>query len=167
MDDEAGMLAASLAAVERSRRPKTPKLSARPELRDVVVAKLVLQWSPQQIAPTERVCRRVHERLNELPLELRRTLTWDQGTEMSGHQQFTLDSGIPVFFCDPLSPWQRPTNENTNGLLRGYFPKGEDLGHVTSADLERAEFELNNRPRRILNWLSPTQRLSQLCALTP
>jgi len=117
--------------------------------------------------PTQRVCERVRRRLLELPLELRRTLTWDQGTEMSGHAQFTLDSGMPVYFCEPRSPWQRPTNENTNGLLREYFLKGEDLGHVTPAELARVEHELNNRPRRTLQWLTPAQRLAELVALIP
>ena len=86
---------------------------------------------------------------------------------MAGHAQFTGDSGMPVFFCDPHTPWQRPTNENTNGLLREYFPKAEDLGHFTPAELARFELELKNRPRRTLHWLSPTQRLAELCALIP
>jgi transposase, IS30 family len=117
--------------------------------------------------PTERVNARLHERFGELPAEVLRTLTWDQGTEMSGHQQFTVMSGIPVYFCEPRSPWQRPTNENTNGLLRQYFPKGQDLAGITTAELRRVEHSLNHRPRRTLNWQTPAQRLAQLCALTP
>ena len=117
--------------------------------------------------PTELVNARLHERFAELPAEVRRTLTWDQGTEMSAHQEFTVMSGIPVYFCQPRSPWQRPTNENTNGLLRQYFPKGQDLAGITTAELRRVEHALNHRPRRTLNWQTPAQRLAQLCALTP
>ena len=117
--------------------------------------------------PTERLCTRLQERFGELPGPMLRTLTWDQGTEMSGHQQFTLASGIPVYFCYPRSPRQRPTNENTNGLLRQYFPKGQDLAGITTADLRRVEQQLNDRPRRTLNWKTPAQRLAQLCASTP
>jgi IS30 family transposase len=73
---------------------------------------------------------------------------------------------VPVFFCDPRSPWQRPTNENTNGLLRQYFPKKTSIAHVTRADLDHAEYRLNTRPRHTLNWLTPAQRLAQLCAST-
>jgi len=97
---------------------------------------------------------------------VRRTLTWDQGYELAAHATFTETSGIPVFFCDPRSPWQRPTNENTNGLLRQYFPKKTSIALVTRADLDRAEHRLNTRPRQTLNWLTPAQRLAQLCAST-
>ena len=97
---------------------------------------------------------------------VRRTLTWDQGYELAAHAKFTETSGIPVFFCDPRSPWQRPTNENTNGLLRQYFPKKTSIALVTRADLDHAEHRLNNRPRQTLNWLTPAQRLAQPCAPT-
>ncbi|WP_455771521.1 IS30 family transposase, partial [Streptomyces zaomyceticus] len=88
----------------------------------------------------------------QLPEQLRKTLTWDRGKELSGHAQFAFDTGTKVFFADPHSPWQRPTNENTNGLLRQYFPKGTDLSRWSSTDLEAVAMAINNRPRKILGW---------------
>lgn len=88
---------------------------------------------------------------------LRKTLTWDRGKELSGHAQFALDTGTKVFFADPHSPWQRPTNENTNGLLRQYFPKGTDLSRWSSTDLEAVAMAINNRPRKILGWRTPAE----------
>lgn len=95
--------------------------------------------------------------ITRLPGQLRKTLTWDRGKELSGHAQFTLDTGTKVFFADPHSPWQRPTNENTNGLLRQYFPKGTDLSRWSAEDLEAVALALNNRPRKILGWRTPTE----------
>lgn len=95
--------------------------------------------------------------LTALPVQLRKTLTWDRGKELSGHAQVTLDTGTKVFFADPHSPWQRPTNENTNGLLRQYFPKGTDLSRWSAEDLEAVAIALNNRPRKILNWKTPAE----------
>lgn len=88
---------------------------------------------------------------------LRKTLTWDRWKELSGHAQFALDTGTKVFFADPHSPWQRPTNENTNGLLRQYFPKGTDLSRWSSADLEAVALAIDNRPREVLGWRTPTE----------
>ncbi|GAC1611225.1 MAG: hypothetical protein NVS3B26_22700 [Mycobacteriales bacterium] len=91
--------------------------------------------------------------------ELRRSLTWDQGSEMALHADIALELGMPVFFCEPHSPWQRPSNENTNGLLRQYFPKGTDLRAHDAQRLAAAAVELNDRPRKTLDWDSPASRL--------
>ena len=98
----------------------------------------------------------------KLPATLRRSLTWDQGAEMSQHQRFTVETGVAIYFCDPGRPWQRGTNENTNGLLRQYFPKGRSLAHVTQAELDRVADQLNGRPRETLGWRTPAEALAQL-----
>ena len=95
--------------------------------------------------------------MTKLPEQLRKTLTWDRGKELSAHAQFALETGTKVYFADPHSPWQRPTNENTNGLLRQYFPKGTDLSRWSAEDLEAVALELNNRPRKILGWKTPAE----------
>ena len=95
--------------------------------------------------------------MTKLPQQLRKTLTWDRGKELSGHSLFALETGTRVFFADPHSPWQRPTNENTNGLLRQYFPKGTDLSRWSAEDLEAVAHALNNRPRKILGWRTPAE----------
>jgi len=96
-----------------------------------------------------------------LPEQLRRSLTWDQGKEMAGHARFSVATGVPVYFCDPHSPWQRGSNENTNGLLRQYFPRSTDFRAVTQSDLDAVAAELNDRPRQTLEWKSPCQALDQ------
>jgi transposase, IS30 family len=101
-----------------------------------------------------------------LPAELARTITWDQGIEMSFHAQFTIATGTPVYFCDPHAPWQRGSNENTNGLLRQYLPKGTDLSAHSARDLARIAASLNNRPRKTLGFMKPSEKLAELLAHT-
>lgn len=101
------------------------------------------------------------QRIVELPAELRRSLTWDQGKEMAAHARFSIETGLPVYFCDPRSPWQRGSNENTNGLLRQYFPKRTSLAPFSQADLDAIAAELNGRPRQTLDWLKPSEALDQ------
>jgi IS30 family transposase len=99
--------------------------------------------------------------ITTLPEQLRRSLTWDRGKELSAHAQFKIETGVPVYFADPHSPWQRGTNENTNGLLRQYFPKGTDLSRWSTEEIEAVAITLNNRPRKTLGWKTPAEALNE------
>ncbi len=104
--------------------------------------------------------------LASLPVNARQTLTWDQGAEMAQHAHLRIDTGIPVYFCDPHSPWQRGTNENTNGLLRQYFPRGTDLSVHGADALAAVAVALNSRPRKTLGWRTPAEALDQFLRST-
>src|SRR6266545_1622439 len=115
---------------------------------------------------TATVTKALAKKIRQLPAELRRTLTWDRGSEMAAHKDFTIATDVQVYLCDPRSPWQRGSNENTNGLLRQYFPKGEDLSGVSQAELNRVAKLLNERPRETLKWLTPLEALKATVAST-
>jgi len=106
------------------------------------------------------------KRILTLPAQLRRSITWDQGKEMAEHVQFTVDTGVKIYFCDPKSPWQRGSNENTNGLLRQYLPKSSDLSQCSQRELDAIARSLNTRPRQTLGWMTPSQAFAEAVALT-
>ena len=118
------------------------------------------------IKNTETVINALIKSARKLPHELYKSLTWDRGTEMADHKRFTLATDIRVYFCDPQNPWPRGTNENTNGLLRQYFPKGTDISNYSQAKLNAVARQMNERPRKTLNYETPAERFSQYVALT-
>jgi IS30 family transposase len=97
-----------------------------------------------------------------LPAQLRRSLTWDRGLELAEHKRFSVDTGVQVYFADPRSPWQRASNENTNGLLRQYFPKRVSIANYSQEELDAVAAKLNSRPRQTLNWLTPSEKLDEV-----
>lgn len=104
----------------------------------------------------------IAQKIATLPEQLRKSLTWDQGAELAEHVRLRVDSGLQIYFCDPRSPWQRGTNENTNGLLRQYFPKGTDLSRYSRRSLDAVAIALNQRPRKTLKWRTPAEALQEL-----
>jgi len=114
----------------------------------------------------EKVNEAMRQAIATLPAELVRSITWDQGKELSAHAAFTVSTGVQVYFCDPHSPWLRGSNENTNGLLRQYMPKGTDLSLHSAEDLARFAARLNNRPRETLGFMKPSEKLAELVAMT-
>ena len=115
---------------------------------------------------TASVVSALSKKIRRLPSELRRSLTWDRGSEMASHKDFTVATGVQVYFCDPRSPWQRGTNENTNRLLRQYFPKGTDLSVFSQSELNQVALQLNQRPRQTLGFLAPADKLAASVATT-
>lgn len=115
---------------------------------------------------TESVVSALIREVNRLPESLKKTLTWDRGGELGAHKKFTVATDVQVYFCDPQSPWQRGSNENTNRLLRQYFPKGTDLSGWTQEQLNVVALRLNQRPRKTLQYLTPAERLNEIVALT-
>lgn len=110
----------------------------------------------------EAVRNAIAAKIVQLPEHLRKSLTWDQGAEMAQHAQLQIDTSLAIYFCDPQSPWQRGTDENTNGLLRQYFPKGTDISRYSERELDAVANALNDRPRKSLRWKTPAEALDEL-----
>lgn len=115
-----------------------------------------------EMHPTDLVTRELADMVRDIPSALMRTITWDQGMEMARHAGFTAQTGVKVHFCDPHSPWQRGTNENTNGLIRDCFPKGTDFSKVTDEEVREMQDQLNGRPRQTLGWKKPAEAYAEL-----
>ena len=136
------------------KRPSAVATLVERTSRSVLLVALPAGWRAEQVRPALTAA------MGRLPKQLRRSLTWDQGKEMAEHARFTAETGVPVYFCDPRSPWQRASNENANGLLRQYLPRTADLRRFSQADLDRIAAELNGRPRQILGFKTPSQALT-------
>ena len=145
-----GLLPSGLA--RRAPRPRPAARGWRPHRRFAMLLKV-----PSK--DTATVVAALGKHVRKLPQQLRRSLTWDRGKEMADHKSFTIATNVQVYFCDPRSPWQRGSNENTNGLLRQYFPRGTDLSRFSQAYLNRIALRLNQRPRKTLGFETPADRL--------
>jgi IS30 family transposase len=161
-DEQYRAAQAEQAAWERARRPKTCSQIATLVERQTRYVMLVKVAGKD----TQTVIDALIKHAGKLPEELYQSLMWDRGKEMADHKRFTLATDIQVYFCDPQHPWQRGSNENTNGLLRQYFPKGIDLSSYTQAKLNAIARQLNERPRKTLNYETPAQRFHQSVAST-